>query len=213
MNKINLPPFLQAHAANLTANASASFPSGMMDSFLLTAGHASPLMQLFLFVYRQIGAQFGLDPSLLLTLLGVLWGLSKIFSQISALVQTFISRYFICSMSITEHDHIYNQMMNFLAQQREIASDRYLMAQTVWRSAWEEEEEMANTLATTLVPEGGEEDDNAPKYLNFASQVAKSVSIYEFCSPYLLARYEPGLSFFSSFFFLCVYAHITDARF
>ncbi|KAI5461610.1 BCS1 N terminal-domain-containing protein [Mariannaea sp. PMI_226] len=178
MNKINFPPFLQGHEANLTANGSSPFPPGMMDSFLLTAGHASPLMQLFLFVYRQIGAQFGLDPSLLLTLLGVLWGLSKIFSQISALVQTFISRYFICAMSITEHDHIYSQMMNFLAQQREIASDRYLMAQTVWRSAWEEEEEMANNMVITLVSEGGNDDENAPKYLNFASQVAKSTPRY-----------------------------------
>ncbi|KAH6893108.1 BCS1 N terminal-domain-containing protein [Thelonectria olida] len=145
----------------------------MVDSFLLSAGHASPLMEVFIFVYRQIGAQFGLDPSLLLTLLGVLWALSKVFAQIYAMIQDASLRYFSCGLSVSENDDIYHQVMNFLAQQRDVASDRFLMAQTVWRSAWEEEEEMANNMAIALVsePDGSQGE---PTYLNFANQVAQS---------------------------------------
>ncbi|KAK7402743.1 hypothetical protein QQX98_011500 [Neonectria punicea] len=176
MTKLGLPPFLQSQGANFTANASHPFPPGMVDSFLATAGQASPLLQLFLFVYRQIGVQFGLDPSLLLTLLGVLWGLSKILNQVYALIQSFSSRYLMCALYVGENDHIYSHLMNFLAQQQNIAKDRYLMAQTVWKSAWEEEEEMANAL--TLVEVGDSDEDDEPKYLNFASQAARSSPRY-----------------------------------
>ncbi|KPM36862.1 hypothetical protein AK830_g9688 [Neonectria ditissima] len=176
MTKLGLPPFFQSQGGNFTANASSPFPPGMVDSFLATAGQASPLLQLFFFVYRQIGVQFGLDPSLLLTLLGVLWGLSKILNQVYAMLQSFSSRYLMCALYVGENDHIYSHLMNFLAQQQNIAKDRYLMAQTVWKSAWEEEEEMANLL--TLVEVGDGDDENEPKYLNFASQAARSSPRY-----------------------------------
>lgn len=174
MTKMNLPPFLQSAAANATGNASSPFPPGVMNSFLLTAGQASPLMEVFLFVYRQIGSQFGLDPSVLLTLAGVFWVLSKVFLQLYTILQNVSLRYFSCCLSVSENDDIYRHVMNFLAQQRDVASDRFLMAQTVWKSAWEEEEEMANNMSASLVPKG---DDSEPKYLNFANQVAQSVSL------------------------------------
>ncbi|KAH7151998.1 BCS1 N terminal-domain-containing protein [Dactylonectria estremocensis] len=176
MTKLGLPPFFQNNGINFTGNSSNPFPPGMMDSFLATAGGASPLMQLFLFIYRQIGERFGLDPSLLLTLLGVLWGLSKILTQAYAVLQTLNSRYLMCAMSVGENDHIYSHLMNFLAHQQNIAKDRFLMAQTVWKSAWEEEEEMANAL--TLIEVGDGDSDDEPKYLNFASQAARSSPRY-----------------------------------
>ncbi|KAH6987899.1 mitochondrial chaperone bcs1 [Ilyonectria sp. MPI-CAGE-AT-0026] len=176
MTKLGLPPLFHAQGANFTGNASNPFPPGMVDSFLATAGQASPLMQLFLFIYRQIGVQFGLDPSLLLTMLGVLWGLSKILTQVYGMLQVFNSRYLMCALYVGENDHIYSHIMNFLAHQQNIAKDRYLMAQTVWKSAWEEEEEMANAL--TLIEVGDGDDDDEPKYLNFASQAARSSPRY-----------------------------------
>ncbi|KAF7547032.1 hypothetical protein G7Z17_g8012 [Cylindrodendrum hubeiense] len=176
ITKLGLPPLFNGQGANYTGNASSPFPPGMMDSFLATAGQASPLMQLFLFIYRQIGVQFGLDPSLLLTLLGVLWGLSKILNQVYGMFQVFNSRYLMCALYVGENDHIYSHLMNFLANQQNIAKDRYLMAQTVWKSAWEEEEEMANAL--TLLEAGDGDEEGEPKYLNFASQAARSSPRY-----------------------------------
>ncbi|EEU44883.1 uncharacterized protein NECHADRAFT_49155 [Fusarium vanettenii 77-13-4] len=152
MEKLGLPPFLQGmNSTSSPFNSSAGFPSGIMDTFLVSAGQASPLLQLFLFVYRLIGAQLGLDPSILLTGLGCLWGLSKLFDQAYAL---------------------------FLSEQQDIATNRHLTAQTVFKSAWDEEEDSAKFLATTSV----DDEEDSPKYLNFASQAAR-------CSP----RYVPAM--------------------
>ncbi|PNY26150.1 mitochondrial chaperone BCS1-B [Tolypocladium capitatum] len=190
---LQLPPFLQQrqHAGGASAFngsgpafAAASapgssgppeagagpFPPGMVDSFLVTAGHASPLMQLVLFVYRQLGAQLGLDPSLVLTVLGLLWGVSKLGSQVWAHAVGFVDHYFMCAMYVSEYDHIYVQLMKWLSQQQSIRGSRYLMAQTVWKSAWEEEDELENSLYWT----DGDDGDGERKYLNFSNQAARS---------------------------------------
>lgn len=173
MEKLGLPPFLQGmNSTSLPFNSSAGFPSGIMDTFLVSAGQASPLLQLFLFVYRFIGAQLGLDPSILLTFLGCLWGLSKLFDQVYALVDYFISLYFRCTICVSETDQMYTNLMQFLSEQQDIATNRHLTAQTVFKSAWDEEEDSAKFLATTSV----DDEEDSPKYLNFASQAARCVS-------------------------------------
>ncbi|KAM5344848.1 hypothetical protein ACJ41O_010710 [Fusarium nematophilum] len=180
MTKLGLPPFLQAmNSTSSPFNASeSSFGSGIMDTFLVSAGQASPLLQLFLFVYRLLGDQFGLDPSLLLTLLGVLWGLSKLLAQVHAVVDNALSRWLRCTMYVSENDLIYANLMQFLSEQQSITNNRHLTAQTVWKSAWDEEEDSVKSLAVTSVEDG----EDSPKYLNFASQAAR-------CSP----RYVPAM--------------------
>lgn len=172
MSKMGWSPFLQA--MNSTAqplNSSSSFP-GIMDTFLVSAGQASPLLQLFLFVYRFVGAQLGLDPSILLTLLGCIWGLSKLFDQLYAAIDNFVHTYFRCTIYVSENDQIYSTLMQFLSEQQDIASNRHLTAQTVFKSAWDEEEDQADVLATNTVEDG----EDSPKYLNFASDAARCVS-------------------------------------
>ncbi|KAK2608718.1 hypothetical protein QQS21_002707 [Conoideocrella luteorostrata] len=176
-----LPSIFQQHAGynasasngtvpDSTGDPSASFPAGAMDSFLLTAGQASPLMQLVLFVYRMLGSQLGLDPSLVLTLLGFVWGFSKIGSQIYNHTSDFIERHFMCVMYVSEYDHMYRHILKWLAQQQSIRNSRYLMAETVWKSAWDGEEELA---AAVFFTDGGDGDGDH-KYLNFSNQAAKS---------------------------------------
>lgn len=151
----------------------ASFPAGVMDSFLATAGQASPLMQVFFFVYRMLGSHLGLDPSVLLTLLGFFWALSKIGSQIYAHILDLIDRHFMCAIFVSEHDHIYSHVMKWLSQQPSIRNSQYLAAQTVWKSAWEEEEDLESALFFT---DGGDGDSDR-KYLNFSNQAARSVRV------------------------------------
>ena len=150
---------------------STTFP-GILDSVLTTAGQASPLLQLFLFVYRLVGAQLGLDPSILLTFLGCLWGLSKLFDQVCAVIDGFISDYLRCTVCVKDNDQIYSTLMQFLSEQEDVATNRHLAAETIYKSAWDEEEDSALALATTVV----ENDDDSPKYLNFASDAARCVS-------------------------------------
>ncbi|PHH71053.1 hypothetical protein CDD80_5551 [Ophiocordyceps camponoti-rufipedis] len=114
------------------ANASSPFP-GIMDSFLVSAGQASPILQLVIFVYRQLGANLGLDPSVVLTVLGLLWAMLRIGSRVYDVSAALFERYFTCALYVSEHDHIYVQLMKWLSHQRAIRSSRFLMAQTVWK--------------------------------------------------------------------------------
>ena len=155
---------------NDTRSAS-PFPPDMMDTFLASAGRVSPLMQVVLFVYRLLGSQLGLDPSVLLTTMGFFWGLSKVMSQVYNYVLYLLDSYFMCAMFVSEDDHIYMHLMKWLSQQPSIRNNQYLMAQTVWKSAWDEEDDVEDALDWT---DGGEGDGN--KYLNFSSQAARSVS-------------------------------------
>ncbi|KAG7402736.1 putative mitochondrial chaperone BCS1-B [Fusarium oxysporum f. sp. rapae] len=163
MSKMAWPPFLQA--VNSTAQPPNS--SGPIETLLLSAGQASPLLELFLFLHRVTGAQLGLDPSLLLTLLGCLWGLSKLFVQVHATIDYFVRTYFLCEIYVSEHDLIYPTLMQFLSEQQGIATNRHLAAQTAFHGAWDEENS-AEIMATTSVEEG----DDSPKYLNFAGDAA-----------------------------------------
>lgn len=168
--------FQPAAGFNATGNGTGrqhadNFPAGVMDSFLASAGMASPLMQILLFVHRTLASQLGLDPSLILTLLGFFWAVSKIASQTYGLVAGFVDRHFMCAIYVSEYDQIYGHLMKWLSQQQSIRSSQYLMAQTVWKSAWEEEEELETALFLTDAGDSGGER----KYLNFSNQAAKSV--------------------------------------
>jgi chaperone BCS1 len=172
LGKIGLPLFQQNLSNNSYSNHSNPFPAGIMDSFLASAGQTSPILQVILFVYRLLGSQLGIDPTVILTVFGFLWGFSKIVSQVYMQIETLIDRYFMCAMYVSEQDRIYDHVMKFMSQQPSIKSSRYLTAQTPWRSAWEEEDEAEATLLWT---DGGE-GEGSPKYINFANQAAKSVS-------------------------------------
>ena len=106
------PPMGAGAGADTGAGAGMAIGmGGIMDSFLANAGYSSPLLQLFLFLYHQLGAQLGLDPSLLLTLLAFLWGLFKLGSQVWVCVWDVLDRHFMCAMDVSEFDHIYFHLM------------------------------------------------------------------------------------------------------
>ncbi|KAK4081892.1 hypothetical protein Purlil1_11484 [Purpureocillium lilacinum] len=162
--------------ADAGAGGAGHFPVGVMDGFLVTAGYSlsSPLMQLFLFVYRQLGARLGFDPYVVLTVLGLLWGASRLFSQVWGYVWDLLDRHFTCAMYVSQYDHIYPQLMKWLSLQQSIKSSRYLMAQTVWKSAWDEEEDLENSLFWTDGDDGDGGGNGECKYLNFSNQAARS---------------------------------------
>jgi chaperone BCS1 len=176
-----LPPLFQnanSSHASVDNKTAAEFPSGVFDSFLHSAGSVSPLMQILHFVYRLLGAQFGIDPSIVLTAVGFFWGLSKIGSQVYHYLESVIDSYLMCSMHISEDDNIYYHIMKFMAQHPSTKNNKYLMAQTVYRSAWDDEdydeEEENKALFWT---NGGDSEGTGNRYLNFSNQAARLVSI------------------------------------
>ncbi|RDA93028.1 hypothetical protein CP533_0736 [Ophiocordyceps camponoti-saundersi (nom. inval.)] len=151
----------QHQAANMS---SPPFPPGLMDSFLVST---SPLVQLAIFIYRQLGSNLGLDPSVVLTFLGLVWALVRFGAHVYDLFRLVFDRYFTCAMYVSERDHIYMQLMKWLSNQQTISSNRFLMAQTVWKSAWEDEDEHDNSLTWT-----------SDSFLNFSNHAAKSKPRY-----------------------------------
>ncbi|KAH0497923.1 hypothetical protein TgHK011_005205 [Trichoderma gracile] len=155
-----------------SSNSNIPFPAGgLMDTILATTGRASPLTQLLHFLYKLLGTQFGLDPSMMLAVLGFVWGAFKVGSQIYDFIRRFLDDYLMCAMYISEDDHIYSHLMKWLSNQPSIKNNQYLMAQTVWKSAWEEEEELEGVLSWT---DGDEVDGGNRVYLNFANHAARS---------------------------------------
>ncbi|RFU75392.1 mitochondrial chaperone bcs1 [Trichoderma arundinaceum] len=189
---MSLPPIFSTPIANISSFNESSFTTtvggengagegntsnlpfsagGMVNSILTTTGHVSPLAQFVLFFYRLLGTRFGLDPSMVLAVLGFVWGALKIGSQIYDYVRKFVDDYLMCAMYVTEDDHIHMHLMKWLSHQPSIRNSRYLMAKTVWKSAWEEEDELEETLILT---NGGEVGGGNRMYLNFSNQAARS---------------------------------------
>lgn len=165
-----LPSLLRGHSSvigNGTANG-----TDFVDTLLASAGKASPLMQAVVFIYRLLEKRFGLDPSLLLTVLGFAWGITKMASQISTAISVFVDAHLRSSISISGNDSIFEHLMKWMSLQPSIMNDRYLMAQTEYRSAWEEEHDLMGALSWT----NGGDIDGIHKYLNFSNQAARSVS-------------------------------------
>lgn len=179
---IPLPSLLKQQLGNLTQNGTdakgnSNSPPSILDSFLMTAGHMSPLSQLLLFLYRLLGAYLGIDPSLILTLLGFLWGLQKLSSQVMDYFHALIRKYFMCSMSISEEDRIFDHLMKWMAQQPSINNNKYLTAQTVWKSAWEEDDDDEEECKCLFLTDGGDTEGSERRYLNFSNQAARSVGL------------------------------------
>lgn len=168
------PPFLQAIYANSSSlNSTAPFPDGMMDTLLSSTASASPLLQVFIFVYRRIGEQLGLDPSTLLTICGVLWGIHKLCTQLLDMIENILNKYFRCTVTIRKGDQIYDHMMQFLAGKL-TTNSRHLAVQTLWKSVWEKGEnyDVAKYPAVTIADDG----NISIKLHNFADEAARSVS-------------------------------------
>lgn len=111
---------------------------------------------------------------MVLAILGFVWGALKIGSQIYDYGQRFVDDHLMCAMYVSEDDHIYMHLMKWLSHHPSIRNNQYLMAQTVWKSAWEEEDELEDSLLWT---DGGEVGGGNKMYLNFANQAARSVRI------------------------------------
>ncbi|EGX89604.1 mitochondrial chaperone bcs1 [Cordyceps militaris CM01] len=184
------PLFQQNHTLTDTAAASnnttttyaGTFPPGIMDTLFTTAGSVSPLGQLLPFAYNLVGKQFGIDPSLLLTAAGLFWAASKLFKQVYYYLATLVDQFLMCSMHVSEDDHIYDYVMKFLAKHKSIKSNRHLTAQTVYRSAWDddddEDEDGDNSTKALFLTNGGAGGASQHQYLNFSNQAATSAPRY-----------------------------------
>ncbi|KAI1438848.1 P-loop containing nucleoside triphosphate hydrolase protein [Xylaria sp. CBS 124048] len=155
-----------AVAANVTPTAgnmtrSHDMPLNIVESIL-------PLMGLrgFAPVYQFIGSRLGWDPTMLLSLLGFVWAANKIARQVYHFLHGLVTEYMMSTVHISSTDDIYLHLMTWLSKQPTMINSRSLTAETMYKTAWEDEDE--SVVAR----------DHSGVYLNFSNQQARATPQY-----------------------------------
>lgn len=112
-------------------------------------------------------ARFGLDPTFILTAIGVIWAINRVWVQVYLSICGLVRQYFMASIQISSNDDMFLHMMKYLASQPSMVNSRSLTAETWTRSAWEDVDE--SDLLTTKISA-----DGSGIFLNFSNQEAKA---------------------------------------
>ncbi|KAI3396361.1 hypothetical protein diail_12251 [Diaporthe ilicicola] len=154
-----------AFSSNMTAaNMTGSVPG--LEGIITLLGSRNPLVQLFMLLHQMVGSRIGIDPTMILTLAGFAWAANKIWRQFFMVIYRFIAEYMMASIHVSSGDEIYLHLIKWLASQPRLVNSRSLTAETLSKTAWEEEDE-ADVLATRISPDG------EGVYLNFSNQEAQ----------------------------------------
>ncbi|KAK4104886.1 hypothetical protein N658DRAFT_419409 [Parathielavia hyrcaniae] len=165
-----LPTFVANadHASNISAEN--GLPDGLLDTLspLLGMGfQLNPLMRLFMILYNLVGSHLGIDPTYIITSVGFLWAVNKVWDQLYATFYGLARQYFMANIEVSNSDDIYYHLMKWLAAQPKMVDSRSLTAETASKGAWEEEDE--SELQTARVS-----PDGSGIFLNFSNQEAQA---------------------------------------
>lgn len=147
-------------------NASSNSTLPGLEPIIHLLGARNPLVQILMLLHQVVGSRIGLDPTMFLTLMGFVWAFNRIWRQLFMAVYRLVSDYFVSSIHIASADEIYLHLMKWLASRPRLVNSRSLTAETLSKTAWEEEDE-ADVLATRISADG------EGVYLNFSNQEAK----------------------------------------
>ncbi|KAK4159010.1 BCS1 N terminal-domain-containing protein [Cladorrhinum sp. PSN259] len=163
---------LPTFAANVTHHGrNSSSTHNIMETLSPLFGtQFNPLLKLFMLFYDLAGTRltrFGLDPAFILTAIGFLWAVNRIWVQVYLAICGAIRLYFMSNIQISGNDEIFLHMMKYLSSQPSMVNSRFLTAETWTRSAWEDVDE--SDLLTTKISA-----DGSGIFLNFSNQEAKA---------------------------------------
>lgn len=155
-------------AENATAIGKNASDAGQMPGDLKVVETLLPLLGLraLVPVYSFVGNSLGLDVTWILTFFGLLWALNKLGRQVYHTIYGFVTENLMSNIHISSTDDIYFHLMIWLAQQPRLTNSRSLTAETVSKTAWEDED------ATNV------SRDQTGNYLNFSNQEARAVSFF-----------------------------------
>ncbi|KAK3327195.1 P-loop containing nucleoside triphosphate hydrolase protein [Cercophora scortea] len=162
-------PALATDADEVGSNATTSaLPASIMESLApLFGGQFSHLLKVFMVAGKMIGDRLNLDPTYILTSFGIIWAVHRGGRQLSRTASGLVDQYLRSYVSISSHDELYLHMIRFLGAQPKLAGSLSLTAETISKTAWEEQDDYG--LAPTMMPVDGYGD-----YLNFSNQKAKA---------------------------------------
>jgi mitochondrial chaperone BCS1 len=160
-------PTVVENATTSTENASNSghMNGNMVETLLPLLG-----LRALVPVYSFIGGSLGLDVTWVLTLFGMIWALNKLGRQIYHTLYGFVTENLMSNIHISSTDDIYIHLMRWLAQQPRLFQSRSLTAETVSKTAWEDEDDSSVSR------------DKTGNYLNFSNQEARAVSEPQPCN-------------------------------
>ncbi|KAI0398251.1 P-loop containing nucleoside triphosphate hydrolase protein [Xylariaceae sp. FL0594] len=113
-------------------------------------------------VYQIVESALGWDPTYLLAVLGCVWAFNMLLQQIPDFFDYLLMKYMMSTVHITNGDDIYYHLMAWLSKQPELVNSRFIMAETVRRRIWEDED--ISTIGR----------DSSGMYLNFSRQEART---------------------------------------
>lgn len=132
-------------AGNHSNATAASLPSTLLDSLIPGYGIVSQI------IFRVLGLDIGLAVSGVLVVFALAKGGQFFYSKSYEL----FSAYFMSSIQVEEDDELFNQIMEWIAEQNMTKNSRDLMAVTKWVSAYEESDEEANASDEDVLDETG----------------------------------------------------------
>ncbi|KAH6840918.1 BCS1 N terminal-domain-containing protein [Chaetomium sp. MPI-CAGE-AT-0009] len=163
-----LPTVVANSSHDANGSTENGLPDGLLDTLSPLLGFQfNPLMKLFMILYNLMGNHLGIDPTYILTVVGLFWAANKVWMQLYTGFFTLARRYFMADVEVSNSDDIYFHMMKWLASQPKMVDSRSLTAETASKGAWEEEDE--SELMTGRVSA-----DGSDVFLNFSTQEAKA---------------------------------------
>ncbi|KAF2246200.1 P-loop containing nucleoside triphosphate hydrolase protein [Trematosphaeria pertusa] len=138
---------LQSLKIDLTTTNStiSSLPSTLLDALIPGYGIISQI------IFRLLGFDIGLVVSGIIVVFGLAKGAQVVYYRSYSL----FASYFLSSVQIEDNDQLFNQMMEWIADQRMTKISRDLKAVTKWVSAYEDSDEEANASDDDVLDESG----------------------------------------------------------
>jgi chaperone BCS1 len=148
-----------ASAATENVSSSSNMNGNMVETLLPLLG-----LRAFMPMYGFIMNSLGFDVTWILTFFGMLWAFNKLGRQVYSLVYGFVTENLMSNIHISSNDDIYAHLMRWLALQPRLFNSRSLTAESVSKTAWEDEDD-SNVSR-----------DQSGMYLNFSNQEARAVN-------------------------------------
>jgi chaperone BCS1 len=172
---MDLNSLFRVAAPTVIANTSQSrnnsaenvLPEDLLDTLSALLGlQLNPLMRLFMILYNTVGSHLGIDPAYIITSVGFIWAVNKVWSQLYTTLDWLARQYFMASIEVSSSDDIYFHLMKWFASQPKIVNSRSLTAETASKGAWDEEDE-SDPMTARVSPDG-------KGILNFSNQEARA---------------------------------------
>ncbi|KAK0651827.1 BCS1 N terminal-domain-containing protein [Cercophora newfieldiana] len=163
-----LPTFAANNTGGAGNDTRKNLADGIFETILPLFGtQFNPLFKILMVVWNKAGISLGFDPTIILTIAGVVWAANKLLRQLYGTLYGLTQQYFTASINISNSDEMYNHMMKWLAGQPKLVNSRSLTAETFSRTMWEGED--GGDLVT-----GSIGADGTGIMLNFSNQEAKA---------------------------------------